>query len=108
MTDLSDELALIFWKQVFKVLQETCGAHPAKWDEFAHYMRRDQGPFGWEFRFMGNLGFGGKFYREGRGGWPVMRMWVDCYPEDRTPERDAMIAAANARLIGLLTPSAAK
>lgn len=43
-----------------------------------------------EWRFSGRLGFGGKIYSN---------PWrVDCYREDRTPEREAMIAEANRRL----------
>jgi hypothetical protein len=45
-----------------------------------------------EYRFIGMLGFGGKFW-DSHGKW-----FVSCYPEDRTPERDAMIVAANVRL----------
>lgn len=45
-----------------------------------------------EWRFQGNLGFGGKLYFE-RG-----KFRVGCYPEDRTPERIAMIDRANTRL----------
>src|ERR1700743_1201522 len=42
-----------------------------------------------EWRFIGALGFGGKFWRfDGRYA-------VNCYPEDRTPARDAMIAKCN-------------
>jgi hypothetical protein len=43
-----------------------------------------------EFRFMGSLGFGGKYYsRENR---------VDCYSEDETPERRVAIGRTNAAL----------
>lgn len=46
-----------------------------------------------EWRFIGTLGFGGKF-RNTDG-----RYFVNCYPEDVTPERTAAIEMAN----GLLT-----
>lgn len=48
-----------------------------------------------EFRFMGSLGAGGKFWRH---------TWtVDCYPEDLTPARQQSIAATNAALAELRT-----
>ena len=48
-----------------------------------------------EYRFQGALGFGGKFRNHGYG-WRV-----DCYSEDETPERLAMIESANAALAEL-------
>ena len=53
-----------------------------------------------EYRFMGHLGFGGKIYfmRD----IPDLRIYVACYPEDRTSERDRIIAEINAAL-GALT-----
>lgn len=51
-----------------------------------------------EYRFMGDLGFGGKFRNNGnRDNTP----YVDCYPENETPERLKMIEAANKRLAEL-------
>lgn len=73
--------------QIYTVLVDLCGA-----------TERDRGDFVWNFdrirewRFQGRLGFGGKFYREREG------LRVGCYPEDRTPERDAMVDMANRRL----------
>jgi hypothetical protein len=43
-----------------------------------------------EYRFIGALGFGGKFWLHHRDG-----IYVTCYPEDETPERREMIAATN-------------
>jgi hypothetical protein len=45
-----------------------------------------------EWRVGGKLGFGGKFWRyDGK-------VFVTCYPEDRTPERDAIIKQTNEEL----------
>ncbi len=49
-----------------------------------------------EWRFGGDLGHGGKFFCHTR------EMRVYYYPEDRTPERDAFVASANAALAPLL------
>lgn len=51
-----------------------------------------------EYRFMGALGFGGKFRNNGNNN---NTPYVDCYPEHRTPKIDAMIARANERLAAL-------
>lgn len=49
-----------------------------------------------EWRFRGALGFGGKLYRT------PGRMWVDCYPGDRTAERAAVIREVNARIAAMV------
>lgn len=75
--------------RVWDILEAECGASPAGREDFVVQATL----YGiTEYRFMGSLGFGGKF-------WHDMR--VSCYPEDRTPERDAMIAKANSRLAWL-------
>lgn len=51
-----------------------------------------------EYRFGGALGFGGKFRNNGnRDNTP----YVDCYPEDMTPERRDAIERTNAALRAL-------
>lgn len=54
-----------------------------------------------EYRFVGHLGFGGKFWRNPGtrpdGSWGE-RWYVNCYREDETPERKAAIARTNDRL----------
>lgn len=50
-----------------------------------------------EYRFQGNLGFGGKLYRSGG------RCWVSCYHENETPERKAVIERVNAELSQLIS-----
>ena len=56
---------------------------------------------------MGELGFGGKFYRR-HGLHPDRWYRVDCYADDVTPERRGMIDRANARLevIGVVEEAA--
>jgi hypothetical protein len=72
--------------QVYDVLQ-TCGAAADDRDAFVAYATRGAPQ---EWRFMGKLGFGGKFYfHDGR---------VHCYPEDETVERIEVMCAANAEL----------
>jgi hypothetical protein len=48
-----------------------------------------------EYRFMGSLGFGGKFWNYDR------RWYVNCYPEDMRPERTETIGRANELLARL-------
>ena len=98
---MTEKIARLIWQ----VLVEECGATTVEdsghgWLSFWSYMQRREHHY--EFRFMGKLGFGGKFYRQ-HGYRPDRWYRVDCYHEDVTPERTAMIDSANARLeiIGL-------
>jgi hypothetical protein len=83
-------------KRIWQVLVEECGASAFKggcnemfWSFRFHW------PECREFRFIGKLGFGGKV-------WDTGHEWrVSCYSENLTPERDAMIERANARLAEL-------
>src|SRR3954471_20509788 len=79
----------------FDVLVRECGQRDSTDDRysFGYHASRTT-----EYRFMGALGFGGKFRNNGnRGGVP----YVDCYQEDATPEREAMIERANKALVEL-------
>jgi hypothetical protein len=86
---------------IYSILVEECGADSAadSRGDFVDYLARPTFLNGgaYEFRFQGSLGFGGKF-RMAAGG---SRWRVDYYPEDRTPERDAMVERANDRLFKL-------
>lgn len=74
---------------VFDILVQHAGASEWQREEFVllHTTGRCD-----EFRFMGRLGAGGKFWRHG---WTV-----SCYPEDQTPERAVAIARTNSALAG--------
>lgn len=92
-----------------QILVEECGYHIWDHDSFAETIRTDDGRDAWhvcrEYRFMGELGFGGKFRNNGnRDNTPH----VDCYPESETPKRLAMIERANARLAELFKQEGAK
>lgn len=52
-------------------------------------------PLAMEWRFGGNLGFGGKFWRNDH------RYYVSCYPEDRNAKRDRIIKKVNELLAAL-------
>ena len=85
-----------FYNRIYDVLVEECGANDdqsnrTQWDVFWS----DHHRFNTEYRFIGALGFGGKFWRA-NGRW-----YVNCYRENETPERLAMIAAADKRLAAL-------
>ncbi len=74
---------------IWSILIDECGASERQWDEF--YLHWPQCR---EFRFQGNLGFGGKVYNQ------LGRVWVDNYPEHSTAETVIAISRANARLSG--------
>jgi hypothetical protein len=77
---------------VYRILVTEAGARNNPDDEhsFARYLSDTRDA---EWRFMGRLGFGGKLYFDG-----FEPPYVGCYPEDRTPARDAIISATNERL----------
>jgi hypothetical protein len=64
---------------------------------FVHYFVEREGD---EYRFQGNLGFGGKFRNNGNFNCTP---YVDCYPEDLTEAREAAIKAVNAKLVELFS-----
>ena len=78
---------------VWLILVETCGAsqHEDDTECFVRYAQDNPQ----EFRFQGNLGFGGKLYFG-----TVLR--VACYQEDETPERKRMVDHANKLLKDLV------
>ncbi len=80
---------------VFDVLVEAAGASEWQRDEFVFTQTHGRCD---EFRFIGNLGFGGKFWRSNN------RWYVTAYPEDiaAQPGRQVVIDAANSRLVELL------
>lgn len=57
----------------------------------------------YEYRFQGNLGYGGKFWRTTgiHREDPDLRWSVNCYSEHETPERLATIERTNAALAEL-------
>jgi hypothetical protein len=75
---------------VYDVLVEHAGASEEQRDEFVimHVNGRCD-----EYRFIGSLGFGGKFWRHD---WRV-----SCYREDETPERVEAIRITNEALAGV-------
>jgi hypothetical protein len=80
---------------VLKILVEECGHKvfdPRDGDAFVRGIMEDSC---WEWRFMGALGFGGKFRNNGNHN---NTPYVDCYPENETPARLEMIQRANDRL----------
>lgn len=84
-------------ERVWALLEQYVGAKdPNDWKKksFLRYVCVNE-PFGHEFRFEGNLGFGGKFLNDG---W---RWVVTCYREDETAERLAAIDKVNEALLKL-------
>ena len=84
---------------VLQILQEEC-SYAFDLDEgavFLHALTDSENPCH-EWRFMGALGYGGKFRNNGNH---YNTPYVDCYPEHLTAERCSMIGRANGRLIML-------
>jgi len=75
---------------IFTVLVSECGARESMRDMFVHTLLTSKDNV--EFRFQGDLGFGGKFYMN------ADRWYVNCYPEDENESRRFWIDIANDRL----------
>lgn len=86
-------------RQVYDVLVECAGAPESSWRDSFELEFTGERPTN-EWRFCGDLGFGGKFR--------FPRMTVDCYPEDETPSRLEIIKRTNARLAELVAGWAAQ
>lgn len=85
------ELALSTFAKacIWDILREECGAS----DGAVFFADFDMAwPKCVEYRFGGNLGAGGKVWCS------LGQVYVNCYREDKTPERSEAIDAANARL----------
>lgn len=75
------------------VLIPLCGAKAGDMrDSFLFTRLEDPFP-GNQYRFQGNLGFGGKLYTRSD-----LLCSVDCYPEDKTPARIFALVTANRAL----------
>jgi len=86
-----------FYRACYAVLVEHAGAIPSDRDNFVYHCLKDDHPLT-EWRFSGKLGFGGKFRRLRQ------KVYVDCYPEDETSERKAIIQKVNILLGDLMPP----
>ena len=83
-----------FVERLRQIVEKHCGG---SWDGFSYSFPRwfAEVDFPYEWRFCGKLGFGGKFrVNNNRNGCP----YIDCYQEDETPERRALIEITNAEL----------
>lgn len=89
------------FKKVYDVLVEHAGAMEANCEDFIYAVVRwsERNPYQTnEYRFMGRLGMGGKF-------WLTPESFhVSAYSEDITPKRRAIITKTNAELKKLFVP----
>jgi hypothetical protein len=76
--------------KVWTILVEECGVPEREREIFIFLIGMDDIT---EYRFCGNLGFGGKF-------WPN-KFEVNCYQEDENEERRTAMEKANGRLVAL-------
>lgn len=85
---------------LFDVVVEVCGARESMRSQWLAYTARENpGDSGLEFRFQGNLGFGGKLNYDG-----FRPAYVSYYSENRNAERDAAETLANERLAAVPHP----
>lgn len=95
MSKDSAYIPLDYALKIGKILIEIGGAN-AKIilpdSDFLLYLTDDRSRWDIEYRFMGHLGYGGKF-RTTYNSWKV-----DCYSESETPERLKLISRINEEL----------
>lgn len=90
-----NETHKVFYERAWDILVEHAGASKDPMDKlsFVQAYTQIEHPCS-EFRFCGLLGFGGKFWRNARGGGESP-FYVQCYPEDRTKPRERVISKVN-------------
>jgi hypothetical protein len=79
---------------IWDILVADAGAMEQERNSFIQAQTRDEYRCT-EFRFCGDLGFGGKFWVNND------RIYVSCYPEDMTKKRGDIIEKVNAKLAAL-------
>ena len=77
--------------KIFDILVADAGAQEQDRHSFIHAQCKDEYKCR-EFRFCGDLGFGGKFWVNND------RLYVSCYPEDMTKKRGDIVEKVNAKL----------
>ena len=82
--------------QIYDLLKEHVGASEYWRDDFVFSLEKPLKYSSSEFRFQGNLDFGGKFRRSEYSGW-----YVDFYKEDETPEKLENVKKVNILLKAL-------
>jgi hypothetical protein len=82
-------------EDIYDILEQVCGANKDLRFDFVSYITRPL-PWGHEYRFQGNLSFGGKLYSNSQG------VYVDCYSEHKTVQVASEIDEANKRINELL------
>lgn len=88
------------YERCWDILVEHAGASTNLYDKecfVSHAINKDRFYKLTEYRFCGNLGFGGKFWRNDG------KIYVSCYPEDETPARKKIIEKVN-KLLEEITP----
>ena len=83
--ELSPEMA----NRVYDILVMTCGASENNRKSFVETQTTEICS---EWRFCGFLGYGGKFWNANG------KLYVNCYRENMTPERECIIGIANSKL----------
>jgi hypothetical protein len=79
-----------FYEEVWDLLVREAGASKREQDRqnFVYDYCQVEYPVT-EYRFMGKIGFGGKFWRN------AGEFYISCYREEETPEKTALIRKVN-------------
>ena len=93
LSQYSMESNIKFYHKVFDLLVSIGGAIESMRDDFIFHHATSETPCD-EYRFQGSLGFGGKYW--------LKTNRVNCYREDESPERVAIIKQLNDELAKLV------
>lgn len=79
--------------KIYDVLVNEGGASETMRNSFVYAYEKDDEDEMTEWRFSGNLGFGGKYWKQ--------RNQVTCYSEDETTERNILVDKINKLLLDI-------
>lgn len=83
------KLTIEIANKIYDILVKEAGAPECYRDNFVYVESKENCH---EYRFQGDLGFGGKFWNDDN------KWYVACYAEDETPERLKIIETTNKEL----------
>ncbi len=82
---------------IYNILVQVGGGNEISWPEFSAWFLGDPDERGLEFRFIGEFGMGGKFWRNDG------RFYVNYYPDNKTVRRKHLAVEINELLDGIVT-----
>jgi hypothetical protein len=95
LSERDPEVMRGFYDDVYTLLVHTCKARESMREDFVRHFTNPEERTHQEWRFQGNMGFGGKFWRRDEG------HSITLYGEDENPERLERLREVNDELAAL-------